>query len=104
MAKVYIGDIGTVLKITTGYDFSVDTSATCTLKVLRPGDTTVYDWDATISSTASEKAAGVVRHYIDPANLNGAGTYKLQAFIEAGDSTNQWYGQVAQWVIHSLWT
>ena len=104
MARIYLGDIGTVLKVTTGYDFATDASATCVLKVLRPGDTTAQTWDGTVSSVASEKSAGVVRHYIQPGALSGAGTYKVQALVSEGDGTNQWYGQTAQFVIKPLWT
>jgi len=104
MARIYLGDIGTVLKVTTGYDFATDESANCVLKVLRPGDTTEQTWDGTISSVASEKTAGVVRHYILPSELAGVGTYKVQALVSEGDSTNQWYGQTAQFNIKALWT
>jgi len=104
MAKVYLGDVGTILKITTGYNFLTDSSATCELKVMRPGDSTAQTWGATISSTPSEAQSGIVRHIIDTTNLAGSGTYRIQSLVHAGDGTNQWYGNVASFIINPLWT
>ena len=104
MARIYYGDIGTVLKVTTGYDFGDDTAATCDFMVMKPGDSTAETWDGTVSSVASEAAAGVVRHYIDSSAIDSTGIYHLQALVYAGDGTNQWYGQVTSFEIKPLWT
>jgi hypothetical protein len=105
VAKLYDGDIGTVLKVTTGADFTTLTDATCQLIVKRPNDTTVT-WDATIASVTAEKQAGVVRYIFDGTNdLVGAGTYTLQALVwEGTGSDNKWYGQTVGFSVAERWS
>jgi hypothetical protein len=106
VAKLYYGDVGTVLKVQTGVDMTVLTDATCILLVKRPGETDPVIWDATISSLADEKEIGLVRYIFDGTNdLIGAGTYVLQALVYEGDANdNKWYGQTTSFTVHELWT
>ena len=104
MAKVYIGDVGTILKVRTGYNFITDASASVELRVMRPGDTTEVTWIAAPSGVASEASNGIVLHYIDSTNLTTAGQYKVQALVGEGDSTNQWFGQPGAFTIYNRWS
>ena len=107
MAKYYIGDIGTIIKVTTGADFTVLTDASVDLIVKKPGDSTGTTWDATIATSSTEKAAGIVRHVVDgTTDVDSTGTYTLQALVyeNPGSSENQWYGQTTTFTVSNLWT
>lgn len=105
MAKFYYGDIGTVLKVTTGVDFTALTDATCDLLVIRPGESSPVTWTGVIGTTAAEKAIGLVRYVFTGTEINTAGTYTVQALVKENDSTsNQWYGQTTSFTIHPRWS
>lgn len=108
MAKFYDGDIGTVLQVETGADFTVLTDASVILVVKYPGDaTTEHTWTVTMPTLADEKGKGLVRHILDStAELVGPGTYTLQALVyeNPGVNANQWYGETTSFVISSRWT
>lgn len=75
MSTVFVGDVGTVIKLDTGTDL---TSATALkIKVKKPNGTEV-EW------TASQDANNpkVMTYTIQSGDLDQSGTWKLQAYVE----------------------
>lgn len=73
MSDVFVGDVGTEILLDTGVDISAATVAK--IKVKKPTGAAL-DWTATISGTRS------VRYVIQTGDLDVAGRWKLQAYVE----------------------
>lgn len=74
MTKVYVGDTGTEIAL----DCGVDVSSATVRKILvkKPGATSAIEWAAVADGTNGIKRVAVV------GDLDVAGTYYLQAYIE----------------------
>lgn len=74
MTKVYVGDIGTEIVL----DCGVDVSAATVRKILvkKPGATSAIEWSAVADGTNR------IAHVAATGDLDVAGTYYLQAYIE----------------------
>lgn len=76
MAKTYVGNDGVVFLVDVGYDISdADVFA---LKVQKP-DGTLATWTGALSGT------DYIRYVSDADDLDQAGQYQLQAYIESDD-------------------
>jgi len=94
MAKVYLNDIGTAFKVTVGTDL---TNATLTeLRVLKPGDTMTTTWTATIDDALN----GILEYIISTGDLNTAGIYRLQAYVELSTG-EKLLGETVGFTVHS---
>lgn len=73
MSKTYIGDVGTEIILDCGVDVSAATVRT--IKALKPDGTSV-DWTAVLEGTTA------IKYTIQSGDLDQAGAWKLQAYIE----------------------
>lgn len=80
MAKVYVGDVGTVITLDTGVDISAATVRE--IKVSLPNGRSAT-WSAALSGTTAISFTTIAN------TLQLAGTYKLQAYVE----TPTWSGR-----------
>ena len=88
--KIYIGDIGTLITLDTNENIS---TATVTNIKVRKGDGTISTWTGSLSGTDS------VQYTIVADDLNCAGTYKVQAYIEMPDWSGS--GETAEFRVHN---
>lgn len=87
MTKIYQHDAGIAIAVATG--ITLTGAATTQLKVKKPSGVTVA-WAATINGTNAQQL-----DYTTVANdLNEAGRYFLQAFVQTGGQTL--YGETAE--------
>jgi len=94
MTKIYQNDVGIALAVATGITL---TGATTTqLKIKKPSGVTAT-WSATINGTNAQQL-----DYTTVANdLNEAGRYFLQAFVQTAGQTL--YGETAEIDIHGAY-
>lgn len=71
MSKLYVGTIGTVFQVDTGYSLATATSVS--LKITKPSGKTV-SWTGTKSTTK-------IQYTTKAGDLDEAGVWKLQAYI-----------------------
>jgi len=87
MTKIYQSDVGIALTVATGVTL---TGATTTqLKVKKPSGQTAT-WSATIDGTNAQQ----LNYTTVAGDLNEAGRYFIQAFVQTGGQTL--YGQTAE--------
>ena len=75
MSTVFVGDVGTVIKLDTGTDLS--TATVLKIKVKKPNGTTL-EWTATQDASNPK----VMTYTIQAGDLDQSGTWKLQAYVE----------------------
>ena len=78
----YLGDIGTVITVSTGVDLSA--ASTAELKIKKP-DKTVTTWAASVSGGDNTQLV----YTVVADDFDQAGTYKVQAYIV----TASWTGR-----------
>jgi len=76
MAKIYVGDVGTVLKINMLEDIS--TATVKRIDYIKPDETT-GSWTPILSGT------DYLEYSMVDGDLDQAGSYSLQVYIEIGD-------------------
>lgn len=76
MAKIYKGDIGTVIIVDTGVDLT--TATKCALKIKKP-DKTTTEWVGEQSDTTK------IKYTIIEGDLDQAGKYRVQSYVEFAD-------------------
>jgi hypothetical protein len=76
MAKIYVGDIGTVFSVNVGV--TVASATSYLFKVTKPSGA-IQDWTCTVDSTTSFKYA------VKYGDLNEDGIYHLQAYATYPD-------------------
>lgn len=77
--KVYLGDVGTVFRVSVGVDL---TDATDTVIKVKKPDNTEHEWTASVESPAS---AGIIVYTADADDINQAGTWYFQSLITFPD-------------------
>lgn len=95
MAKIFKGDVGTVIIVDTLNDLSE--ASVIKLKVKKPGATTVVEW------TPVEVVETTKLQYVIVADdLDKVGVYSLQAYVELPAWSG--HGEVATFQVYDLWT
>ncbi len=91
MPKVYVGDVGTILKLDTGENLGTATAQT--IKYTRPDATTGY-WSGEVVETTK------VKYVIQAGDWDVAGEWFFQSYVELPDW--QGHGETAPYTIYSL--
>lgn len=76
MSKYYVGDIGTIILLDTKVDMSTYGVTYTSIKVKKP-DATEVEWLATVYNNS------IIKYTIQSGDLDIAGQYNLQAYIES---------------------
>ena len=87
MAKLYVGDTGTVIQLDTGQDLSAATDLK--IEVSKP--------DGTVTSWPADKLGTAMRFTTLASTFDQAGTYKVQAHVTAAGG--DWRGETAKLVV-----
>lgn len=93
MAKVYVGDIGTLIKLSTGVNLTDATDQSIFYK--KPGGTEI-EKAALVESPAS---SGIIYFTLADGDFDEAGEYKFQAWVEF--PSGEWYGETATLTVYS---
>ena len=91
MSKIYIGDIGTVFTVDCGTD--ITGASVKKLKIRKP-DATLVEWSASVVNT------NYLRYTLVSGDLDQAGIYYLQAYVE--DGGGKWHGERTEFFVHAL--
>lgn len=93
MSKVYVGDVGTVIRLDVGEDVS---GSTVSMKVRKP-DGTETAWSASVNASDSTK----IDHTTVSGDLDQAGVYELQASIDGASWDG--LGETTELMVHEEW-
>ncbi len=86
MSKIYVGDVGKVIRLDTdpeGLGIELATASTLKILVKKP-DGTLDEWDATQYSDTTQ-----IQYITQDGDLDIKGTYKFQAYIAWGTSEHK---------------
>ena len=89
--KIYIGDVGTLFRVNCIGDISTATLAQ--IKVQKP-DGTKVEWTGSIINST------IIQYAIADGDLDQAGYYYAQAYVEIG--TSKWSGAMFNFEVHNL--
>lgn len=91
--KVYVGDIGTLVKVDCGQDISDST----VFKILvKKPDKTEHEWDGVLGGT------DYIEYNSQAGDFDQAGTYQIQAYIDT--PTWQGKGETAKFTVYKKFT
>lgn len=93
--KLYVGDVGTLIKLDTGNDL---TNATLQkIKYKKPNDTT-GEWEAEIEDPPT---AGIIKYKVTAGVFDVSGIWKLQAYVEF--DADHWLGETVTMKVSPEW-
>lgn len=93
MSKIYIGDYGTIFRVSTGADLT-DASA-AKMKIKKP-DNTEIEWTADIDAPASD---GIISYTTLDGDLDSAGVWSLQSLITFPSGV--WSGDTVTFTVYT---
>ena len=88
--KVYLGDIGTILRLDTNVDLT-DVLVT-KIKAMKPDGTTVVEYDAEVHGTTE------VQYIFALGDIDQTGVWLVQAYIEINDWKG--LGETAEFTVY----
>jgi hypothetical protein len=102
MAKVYVGDIGTEIRLDTNPtnlpEIDIATATTLSILVQKPSGAE-EEWVAVRFEDTNR-----IYHYTEDGDLDEAGIYKLQAFVAWADPTSEHRGETVPLKVYDAWT
>jgi len=102
MAKSRVGDIGTLIEITTGADLTAAIATTIKVRIYRLEKPQPFErimqWTATIKEPAT---AGILQHTIQAGEFAEAGEYSIAAHIVFEDGS-QYTGDTARFTVYDV--
>jgi hypothetical protein len=90
--KMYVGDIGTIIRVDTEADLT--NSTTRQIKVKKPDGTTA-DWTATLYDTTK------IQYTIQSGDFDQAGNYQAHAYVILPSGT--WRGEHFTFQVYAEW-
>lgn len=107
MPKSYVGDVGTIIRVSTGVNLSAADSYV--FKVKRPAfgeiEADEVEWEPSIEGAPVD---GILFYEVTDDDFDRPGDYKLQSFVTFPDLTHtdgdKWTGSLTIIKVYEVWT
>ena len=96
MGKVYVGDVGTIIRANIGVD--VTGMLWGRLYVKKPNGSDPVVWECTVDPEDSTK----IRYVTQPGDVDDFGMYLIMSRVKK-DGWGPLWGDTFEWIVHAKW-